>query len=377
MRVKNKKIISLLLFVCLFSPSCSPQISSTDQEQQNGTITEQDQTEENTETVVGISDWEPLEKNPSGDNGDHFAFDSNGNLYTGFSITLADGSNLSTIQKWDGNSWQILGGEFPGHVRAIAIDTDGTVYSANIREGDNAGEIDSAIFKWSNNTWSLVADINGSVRSLIFDSNGSLYAGGYYTSINGLDIKNVAKYDGNNWTTTNWDDEEMTVLKLVSGPDGTLYAVGDNILSKWDGVVWVPLQFGGDLFGNFRSIAVDPNGVLYTTGSYSKDGVYSNYIAKLEQANWSFIESQYISNEGSPPELLGFSNGVLYGLTSDVMHPENDVVFGWRETGEFEIPVGDPIFSITLSPYENAIYGETFVEEFDEFMIVKMKLVGR
>ncbi len=375
MRVKNKKIISILLFVCLFSSSCSPQISSADQEQQNGTIAEQNQTEENTETAVGISGWEALEKNPSGDNGDHFAFDSNGNLYTGFSITLADGSNLSTIQKWDGNSWQILGGEFPGHVRAIAISADGIVYSSNIiGEGENEGDIDSAIFKWSNNTWNLIADVNGYVSSLVIDPYGNLYAGGFFSSMAGLNIKNVAKYDGGNWITTNWEDEDLSVRKLVFSPDGLLYAVGENRLNKWDGVLWTPLHFGGDTYETFWYIAVDPVGVLYVTGEFTKDGVYGYYLAKLEQSNWSFIESQYISKEGegSLPELLGFSNGVLYGLISDVMHPEKEVVFGWRETGEFEIPIGGIIYSITLSPYENAIYGE-----FSESMVVKMNLTGR
>lgn len=379
MQIKNKMVISLLLFVVLFSLSCSIKIPSANQEKQDETAIAENPTIEIVESkavTVVFSDWEILGENAILEYGELFGFDSTGILYAGFSTTLTDGSNISYIQKWDGNSWQMLGQGFAGHVRAIAIGVDGTVYAASKIGGDNlSGEIDSSIFMWSYNTWNLVATINGFVSRLVIDTNGNLYAGGFFTSINGLGMNNVAKFDGNNWHTTDWGDEDQSVQNLVISPDGLLYAVGDNRLSKWDGVVWTPLHFGGDVYETFRYITVDSYGNLYTTGEYTKDGIYQHHLSKLEQSNWSFIKSKYITNEDtSIPELLGFSNDILYGLTWDSMNPEKNVVFGWGDTGEFEIPVGNSIFSIVLSPYENALYGVTFIEELDELMVVKMKL---
>jgi hypothetical protein len=62
------------------------------------------------------------------------------------------------------------------------------------------------VAKWNGTTWSYlgtsssVNGLNGDCNSLVVDSSNNLYAGGNFTTANGLTANYVAKWDGSTWS---------------------------------------------------------------------------------------------------------------------------------------------------------------------------------
>ncbi len=342
---------------------------------------------ENTQSTSNTLDWTPIGTiKLNHDNGDglfdhvvSLAFAPDGTLYAlGYSRST-DGKFVYDIAKWDGHSWLLLGGGFSGNITEFVVNSDGTIYLAIHEEVDEAsGNVKYRIVKWNGSNWSTIGDVEGVIQCLLLDSSGVLYASGYYRKIGGLDKGNVAKWDGSNWSAVgNWSDEELSVQQMVTGPNGLLYALGDNRLSRWDGNIWTPIQIGGGIEAAFYSIAINSNGVLFTSGGYSKDDVYKEFIAKLEEANWSFIDSDFIDSKLYPQYLMGFSmNGTLYGYTSDPANSGQAKTWGWDGTHWTSLAVENLPYVVFLSPVENALYttGDYLAKENDSYGVYKLEL---
>jgi len=156
------------------------------------------------------------------------------------------------------------------------------------------------IAKWDGTSWSaLGTGMNGSVYALMV-SGTDLYAGGYFTTAGGVTVNNIAKWDGTSWSALGSGMRpEAGFVGSVSAlaTDGTnLYAGGQfktaggvevNHVAKWDGSSWSALGTG--IFGDVRTLAV--SGVnLYAGGFFSTTGGGPvNGIAKWDGTSWSAL----------------------------------------------------------------------------------------
>ncbi|GAG42186.1 unnamed protein product, partial [marine sediment metagenome] len=108
-----------------------------------------------------------------------FIVDGMGNLIAAGGFTNAGGTPANRIAMWDGSNWSPLGSGLNNSAVALARD-----WNKNIYVGGNftsAGGVSAnRVAKWDGSSWSpLGAGIEGDVvRTLAFDSNGNLYAGG-------------------------------------------------------------------------------------------------------------------------------------------------------------------------------------------------------
>jgi hypothetical protein len=178
------------------------------------------------------------------------AADTKGALFAGGEFDSAGGSPVSHIAKWNGTAWSSLGkglrsGNGSVAVSAIVCDKAGNIYVAG--DFDSAGEQRAAcVAKWDGERWSALGrGIRGGdgwihapgrfVHSLVFDAEGNLYAGGVFDSAGGCAARNVA---------------------------------------RWDGDEWSPL--GGGCNGDIRGMVVDRSGVLHVGGVFdTAGGVFS------------------------------------------------------------------------------------------------------
>ncbi|MCH8164546.1 MAG: hypothetical protein IH889_02950, partial [Planctomycetes bacterium] len=183
-------------------------------------------------------------------------------LYIGGMFTAGGEVTLNGIARLDGNRWAPLGSGMDGGV------------------------------------WALTGFDDGS------GSGPTLYAGGYFTEAGGVGASNIAKWDGNSWSTLAAGmDSTVTALAVFddgSGSGPALYAGGSfetaggvpvNRIAKWDGSTWSPLGSGMD--SDVIALAAFDDGsghgpALYAAGNFTAaGGVAANRLAKWDGKSWS------------------------------------------------------------------------------------------
>ena len=172
----------------------------------------------------------------------------NGSLYVGGSFQAAGGNPANTVARWDGSNWFALGNPnalFGADCRALAIGPDGNLYLGGLFQTifvDFGVFLDvNGIAIWDGSNWSALGTGLGNINSfqpgacltLGFAPDGSLYVGGDFTEAGGVPARNIAKWDGNNWSGLgsgldnnapfdNFDD----CLAVAASPDGSIFAGG-------------------------------------------------------------------------------------------------------------------------------------------------------
>jgi hypothetical protein len=276
-------------------------------------VTDDDgQTGEDTVNVqVGI-EWRSLGNGITNGFGDvrAIAFDKAGNLFAGGGFTEVDTIPAIHIAKWDGGSWSALGNGIGNGINdnnswvlALAVDSSGNLYAGG-EFSMAGGATANNIAKWDGNSWStLGTGMNNQVIALVVDKSGNLYAGGYFDSAGGVAVNNIAKWDGNSWNALGTGTDNM-VCTLLFDNSGNLYAGGafataggvtTNAIAKWDGNAWS--AFGSGMSGGnganvVYALAVDDAGNLYAGGNFNAvSGVAANNITKWNGSAWNALGS--------------------------------------------------------------------------------------
>ena len=252
-------------------------------------------------------------------------------LYAGGFFNVAGDTSARQIAKWDGAEWSPLGsGIGNGHgalVLAVFDDGQGPELYVGGSFFNVGGVAVGRIAKWDGATWSDVGGGTGSGSDRIYalavfdDGDGpALYAGGDFTSIGGLNIRNIAKWDGASWSTlgTGTNGEVFALTTFDDGNGSALYAggrftnaggVSTSRIAQWDGAAWAALGSGiGETsvatlatFDDGQGAALYAGGVFTTAGGVSASG-----IARWNGASWSALGNGV---SGSVSSMAVFSNG--------------------------------------------------------------------
>jgi hypothetical protein len=204
--------------------------------------------------------WSPLK---NGFNGEvtALAVNSTGTLYAGGMFDSASGVAAASIARWDGMDWIPLGkglhnGQDRAYISVIAFDKNDNLYVGG--DFTIAGDQPAAfIAKWDTAamTWSplgkgiharkdYIAEQGEIVKSLVFDNNDNLYAGGLFDTAGEAAAENIA---------------------------------------RWDGTAWSPLGSGCN--DKVRGMVIDKNGILHVAGWFdTAGGVFSPYYATCKVA---------------------------------------------------------------------------------------------
>lgn len=193
-------------------------------------------------------------------------------LYAGGQFRVVDGQVVESIAKYDGSTWQSVGGGvtdflvppmFPPFVlpavNALAVYDDGT--------------------------------------------GPALYAGGRFLFAGGVPVTNLAKWDGTQWSAVGGPlVGDVTALEVwngelwVGGKMSSVDGVATIGLARWNGSTWS--TFGGGVSGpapfvNALHVHNDGTGeAMYITGSFDAiDGVLAAGIAKYDGVAFSALGS--------------------------------------------------------------------------------------
>lgn len=127
------------------------------------------------------------------------------------------------------------------------------------------------------NQWNTIsASSNSFILSSDLGTDGTLYIGGQFSTVNGVTVNRLAQWDPVNQTWQAVGAGIGIVRKVVSSPDGSVYAIGPLALSRW-----VPSAAGGGAGtltaipaanGQFETGTVAADGRLYVGGGFSGVG---------------------------------------------------------------------------------------------------------
>jgi len=228
-------------------------------------------------------------------------------FYAGGDFTVASGTATNNIGRWRVDQpapfWQFLGANaaLNGRVEALAFAPNGDLYVGGSFSAANGVAGTARIARWNGTQWSTVGggiDPNigataqaSFVEDMVFDAQGNLYVGGFFTGAAGVATPSVAMWDGVRWRAVGTPGafNNAIVRALEFDAAGTLYAGGSfsqigttaaaNI-ARWDGTTWT--QVGSGMNGDVYTLHRDARGNLYAGGEFTQaDGVAANRIAVI------------------------------------------------------------------------------------------------
>jgi len=234
--------------------------------------------------------WKPGNNPPSDVNGVVDALTVyNGELIAGGYFITAGGLDVNYIARWDGSSWQSLGGGMNGTVFALTVYNDQLIAGGNFTK---AGDVNADyIARWDGSSWQPLGNgMNGAVYALsVYD--GQLIAGGGFTTAGGISANRIARWDDSTWqplgSGMNGAIYALTVYndQLIAG--GNFYTAGGinaNRIAHWDGGEWQPL--GSGMNAEVRALTVYNSEVVAGGGFTNAGGVDANGIARWNGSNW-------------------------------------------------------------------------------------------
>jgi hypothetical protein len=242
------------------------------------------------------------------------ALDGAGNCYVGGMFDSAGGMPAGNVAKWDGASWSRLGQGIRGvSVNALAWDGKGNLFAGGLF--DTAGGLPIRnLARWNGSRWDPVGDTTDStINALAFDGRGNLYAGGAFNKIGGIAAKKIALWDGSAWHPLVRDifpsRSACAVNSIVMGSGDRIYAGGSfssidgilvNNIAVLSGNKWNPLG-GGALFNKYinsyfpteiRSIALEKDSTIYIGGLFdSLGGASVRNVAQWNGKTWNRLAS--------------------------------------------------------------------------------------
>ena len=211
------------------------------------------------------------------------------------------------------------------------------------RQGTQAAQGDE---NWANQFFA--PGMNAAVVALARDSQGNVYAGGYFSLANGVSAPGVARWDGTNWNRLGTGTGG--VLALATTTNG-LYAGGSfstaggitaNKIAFWNGAQWSAL--GSGVNGDVRGLMTDGQGTLYAGGFFTTaGGVTVNKIARWDGTQWSALGSGLDGDVFA----LAYGNGVLYAAGNMTGH-----VVAWDGT-QWQVVGGGVNSTVNALTYGN------------------------
>ena len=203
------------------------------------------------------------------------------------------GEDAGSVGFWNGSEWSGLDVAFTYHtapVYSLAADAD-LLYLG--------GEFDQLVVAWDGSqTIALVTAAtanNGSPRmNDLVIWQGDLIAGGSFTSLDGVEIDGVARWDGAAWHPLG--DVGFQLVEEVFVQNGDLYALSvwsDQSVYRWDGEIWVGVpeaRIGCSGLSVVSSEALFFAGDLYVSGvTWSSDGGDLGGVGRWTDGHWESL----------------------------------------------------------------------------------------
>jgi hypothetical protein len=278
------------------------------------------------------------------------AFDANGDLYVGGNFTnLAGIANADYFAKYtvSTNTWRALGSGINYIVWAIEISPNGTIYIGGEFTSASGNANCKYLAYWNGTVWddfctwgSTAAVVR--VNALKFHPNGHLIIGGNFGNAKDDGGDWICYWDGVNAALQSFEDLGATGLNgsvrtIDINPNGTIIIGGDftnaggdsnaDYVAAWRGNNWGALMAGG--VNNYvTDVYCASNGDIYISGAFTAAGYMkvADKIVKSVQGAYQRLDID-LPGVGETNAICEASDGSLYlgGAFSTTASGENAI----------------------------------------------------
>ncbi len=198
------------------------------------------------------------------------------------------------IARWSQGAWQTMGLGMNGNVHALAL-YNGSIYAGGTFT-TAGGTSAFRLARWTGTSWQPVGGgAGGTVLALaVFDNK--LYVGGEFSSVGGQAIPYLAAWDGNSWSAPGGGVNGFVNALAVTGTEllvgGSFTQAGGQSLPRaasWNGTQW--LSVAGDGTANLgpsngavQAIAAASNGDIVVGGTFTSIGSLQSPYAAVATA---------------------------------------------------------------------------------------------
>ncbi|KAB2842034.1 MAG: hypothetical protein F9K45_07395, partial [Melioribacteraceae bacterium] len=220
-----------------------------------------------------------------------------------YSQAIASGQELENINfgnKYDPDAswskvWEALGIGMNDEVFAYA--NDGNIIYAGGDFTTADGVPANYIAKWDGTSWTpLGTGLNGKVRAIAV-MGSDVYVGGMFTMAGGISANRIAKWNGTSWSALgNGVNGSVLALKFlgndlyVGGSFSNASGTPTKCLAKWDGTSWSSPGGGVDNWGDYITVlalAVMGNDLYVGGRYYTLSGLSLGFTEKWNGTSWS------------------------------------------------------------------------------------------
>ncbi|MBL8752732.1 MAG: hypothetical protein JNK15_05480 [Planctomycetes bacterium] len=219
---------------------------------------------------------------------------------------------------------------------AVAGAPNGSVFAGGVFTSAGTGAA-ARIARWNGTAWApLGGGCDNAVRALAILPNGDVVAGGDFLNAGGVAASRIARWDGTAWSSLGGGVSSPStpsgLYAVTAMPNGDLVAGGyfqlagatpANAIARWNGSTWSPL--GSGILGTVFALLALPNGDLIVGGNFSSaGGVPAPRLARWNGSVWSGFGS-----------LTGFRVNAIAAM------PNGDLVVGGNLTSAGGTPVAN------------------------------------
>jgi hypothetical protein len=259
-------------------------------------------------------------------------FFSNSDVYFMGQFTQLAGLNASCIARWDGQNWSSMNTQFAGSTSGFQdnpplitcmAEFNGEFYAAGDFRFADGSEVNS-IVKWNGQQWvGIGSGIGGMLPGGALYINGmtvynnELYVYGAFGSINGVTVNGIAKFNGTSWESVGGGVANSIVFNLIPynselfavGAISTIGSLSVNHIAKWNGQQWSALP--NSEFNSWVGDLAEYNGKLIAVGNFTAIGATPcSHIASFDGTSWVPLE-QGLNDVSST--MINYQNTLLCG----------------------------------------------------------------
>lgn len=253
----------------------------------------------------------------------------NGELVAGGPFTQTGSQFASFAARWTGSAWVQLGRGAEDYVYCLGTTPTGELLGSS-RKTINGVVLGARLDRYDGQAFvPLAPGFNLDVYTMTAGSNGDVYAGGAFTSAGMSNAGRVARWDGTEWRalgdgvsySTNPSFAAVnSVLELANGDVvvGGFFNQAGGVpaasIARWNGKTWQPL--GAGLGAAALCLAKLANGDIIAGGSFATaGGASASRIARWDGSAWHPLGS-------------GIDPGNFYQVQSLSVMPNGDIIAG-------------------------------------------------
>jgi hypothetical protein len=177
-----------------------------------------------------------------------------GELIAGGLFSAAGTVPAANVARWDGTQWRPMGYGLTGGtpysiVSGLAVYNGDLIATGNFTTSNYT--VVNGVARWDGTTWSSLGDGIGDDPENDFVGpmavyNGTLVVGGRFSVAGGVSVSNIARWDGAGWSPLGdglSGEDEFTAVRALAVYEGSLYAGGafttagglpSSYIARWD-----------------------------------------------------------------------------------------------------------------------------------------------